>query len=150
MSLEKNRPTAATVGKEGIDDNSQLHSTQSAELCQGAVEAVLRAMGAIGRDNAVTREQVARAMGLDSQDGKRSVSKILEAERVDSVICSSGSGLFVPEDSEKGDLEVVAYIAEVTRKGAGSFRSIRGARRYIERRKREKSGQLHIGGDEHE
>lgn len=150
MSLEKIRPTAGeTVGKGSGPDNYQSDCIAEARLCQGPVEAALRALGAVGRCNAVTREQVARAIGLSSQDGSRTVSKLLEREREKAVICSSGSGLFVPEDSEKGDLEVVAYIAEVTRKGAGSFRSIRGARRYIERRKCEKSGQLHIGG-EHE
>ena len=60
------------------------------------------------------------------------------------MICSCGRGLFLPEDSAEGDREVAAYIAEVARKGAGSFKSIRGAKKYLAQRERERSGQVNI------
>ena len=145
MMMEKEKPTGGTVGSMDKGNFSQIDCSSETGLCQvGAVEAVLCALGAVGRDHAVTREQVARALGLSSQDGSRTVSKLLEKEREEGVICSSGSGLFLPEDSEKGDVEVMAYISQVSRKGAGSFRSIRGAKRYIDMRLRRKSGQVEI------
>ena len=141
--MKKGKPTGGTVGSEG-NDNSQLQYNVQTAIGQGPIECVLRSLGAIGRDHAVTREQVARALGLSSQDGSRTVSKMLEKERAESVICSCGTGLFVPEESDKGDLEVIAYISEVSRKGAGSFKSIKGARRYIQKRQRRKTGQIEI------
>lgn len=39
---------------------------------------------------------------------------------------------------------MAAYIAEVSRKGAGSFKSIRGAKKYLAQRQREKSGQMDL------
>ena len=114
------------------------------EQKEGLVAATLKAMGAIGRRNAVTRTEVARCLGMDTAEVKRTVSRLLERERPDGTICSSGSGLFIPEDSEEGDMEVAAYIAFVTKKAAGAFRSLAGARKYIAQRQRQKSGQTQL------
>lgn len=114
------------------------------ETEDGLIAATLRSMGAVGRRNAVTRTQVARTLGMDTRDGKRVISKILEAERAEGIICSCSMGLFLPMDSDEGDQEVMSYIATVSRKGAGSFRSIKGARKYIARRQREKSWQTQL------
>ena len=111
---------------------------------EGLIAGTLEAIGAVGRRNAVTRTMVAMALGMASRDGQRTVSKLLEVERSDGVICSCGRGLFIPEDSPEGDREVAAYIAEVSRKGAGSFKSIRGAKKYLAQRQREKSGQMDL------
>lgn len=94
----------------------------------GLVEATLQSMGAVGRDNAVTRAQVARALGLPHKDGARAVSKMLELERRTRVICSCGSGLFIPDEGVKGRAEIHAYMHKVEGIAKGSFRSIRGAR----------------------
>ena len=111
---------------------------------EGLIAGTLAALGAVGRRNAVTRTVVARVLGMGSRDGQRTVSKLLEDERSEGVICSCGRGLFIPADSAEGDMEVEAYIAEVSRKGAGSFKSIRGAKKYLAQRKREKSGQVDL------
>lgn len=111
---------------------------------KGLIAATLEAIGAVGRRNAVTRTVVARALGMGSRDGQRTVSKLLEDERSEGVICSCGRGIFIPADSAEGDREVAAYIAEVSRKGAGSFKSIRAAKKYLAQRQRERSGQVHI------
>lgn len=111
---------------------------------EGLIAATLEAIGAIGRHNSAPRLTVARSLGMDGRDGERAISKLLEIERKDSVICSCGRGLFLPEDSPEGDREVAAYIAEVSRKGAGSFKSIRGAKKYLAQRQREKSGQMDL------
>lgn len=111
---------------------------------KGLIAGTLAALGAVGRRNAVTRTVVARALGMASRDGQRIVSKLLEAERSEGVICSCGRGIFIPADSAEGDREVAAYIAEVSRKGAGSFKSIRGAKKYLAQREREKSGQMDL------
>ncbi len=116
------------------------------ETEEGLIAATLRSMGAVGRRNAVTRTQVARTLGMDTAEGKRTVSRLLERERPEGTICSSGNGLFVPEDSEEGDREVAAYIALVSKKAAGAFKSLKGAKKYIAQRKREKSGQLNLMG----
>lgn len=111
---------------------------------EGLIAATLEAIGAIGRHNSAPRLTVARSLGMDGRDGERAISKLLEIERKDSVICSCGRGLFLPEDSPEGDREVAAYIAEVSRKGAGSFKSIRAAKKYLAQRQREKSGQMDL------
>lgn len=111
---------------------------------KGLIAGTLEAIGAIGRHNSAPRLTVARSLGMDGRDGERAISKLLEIERKDSVICSCGRGLFLPEDSPEGDREVAAYIAEVSRKGAGSFKSIRGAKKYLAQREREKSGQMDL------
>lgn len=110
----------------------------------GLIAGTLEAIGAIGRHNSAPRLTVARSLGMDGRDGERAISKLLEIERKDSVICSCGRGLFLPEDSPEGDREVAAYIAEVSRKGAGSFRSIKQAKKYLAQRQREKSGQMDL------
>ena len=111
---------------------------------EGLIAATLKAIGAVGRCNSAPRLIVARSLGMDGRDGERAISKLLEIERKDSVICSCGRGLFLPEDSAEGDREVAAYIAEVSRKGAGSFKSIRGAKKYLAQRERERSGQMDL------
>ena len=111
---------------------------------EGLIAGTLAALGAVGRHNSAPRLTVTRSLGMDGRDGERTISRLLEIERKDSVICSCGRGLFLPEDSPEGDREVAAYIAEVARKGAGSFKSIRGAKKYLAQRERERSGQVHI------
>lgn len=111
---------------------------------EGLIAATLEAIGAIGRHNSAPRLTVARSLGMDGRDGERTISKLLEIERKNAVICSCGRGLFLPEDSPEGDREVAAYIAEVTRKGAGSFRSIQQAKKYLAQRQQERSGQVRL------
>lgn len=111
---------------------------------KGLIAGTLAALGAVGRRNSAPRLTVARSLGMDGRDGERAISKLLEIERKDSVICSCGRGLFLPADSAEGDREVAAYIAEVSRKGAGSFKSIRGAKKYLAQRERERSGQIRL------
>lgn len=94
----------------------------------GLIAGYLRRIGAIGRHNSMIREKVAVGVGLSSA---RQVSKVLEDERVTTVICSWSKGLFLPSDDAEGDAEVRRYIETVSRKGAGAFKSIAAARRYL-------------------
>ena len=103
----------------------------------GLIAGYLRRIGAVRRRNSITRENVAKGVGLSSA---RQVSKVLEVERVTTVICSCSKGLFLPSDDAEGDAEVRRYIETVSRKGAGAFKSIAAARRYL----REVRGQQEI------
>lgn len=47
---------------------------------EGLISGTLEAIGAVGRRNAVTRTVVAKALGMTSRDGQRTVSKLLESE----------------------------------------------------------------------
>ncbi len=70
----------------------------------------------------------AKVLGLSDP---RYVSKMMEAERGDTVICSCGRGLFLPGDDEAGVREVRQYVGQVEGKGIGSLRSVRSARRWL-------------------
>lgn len=106
---------------------------------EGLICAFLRKNGAVGRNNAIPREETARGVGLSCA---RMVSKALEEERQSVVICSCERGLFLPTDDAEGDAEIMRYIQTVSRKGAGSFRSLAAARRYL----RHVRGQQQIRG----
>ena len=94
----------------------------------GVVEAALRSMGAVGQENAVTRAQLAKALGLETKDGPRSVSKMLETERRTRIICGCAAGLFLPDEGLKGQAEIRAYIHKAEAMGRGIFRSLKGTR----------------------
>ena len=129
---EKRMPSS-----EGKSENGRPHISAEVQVdfttgCQarqevGAVEAVLLSMGAIGQEHAVTRREVAVALGLQ-KDGERKVSKLLEKERQTRVICSCKSGLFLPSEGLKGELEIRAYRRKVEAVAKGCFMSLKGAR----------------------
>ena len=101
----------------------------------GLIAATLRAMGAIGKENAVTRAAVAAALGYDKQksQGARRVSKILETERKTDAICGCGSGIFLPDAGEKGREEMRQYIRMVEAMARGAFRSLKGTKLHLKR-----------------
>ena len=132
---EKRMPSSegkSENGKQGCFDGFvpvQGDSTTGAGKGQevGAIETILRSKGAVGEENAVTRREVADALGLQ-KDGERKVSKLLEKERQTRVICSCKSGLFLPSEGLKGQLEIRAYRHKVERIARGCFMSLKGAR----------------------
>ncbi len=122
---------------EGKSENGRPHISAEVQVdfttgCQarqevGAVEAVLLSMGAIGEEHAVTRRELAVALGLQ-KDGERKVSKLLEKERQTRVICSCKSGLFLPSEGLKGEMEVRRYLRKCEAICKGTFLSLRAAR----------------------
>jgi len=133
---EKRMPSSegkSENGKQGCFDGFvpvQGDSTTGAGKGQevGVVEAVLRSKNAVGQEHAVTRREIAVALGLAQADGPRTVSKMLEKERQTRVICSSKSGLFLPSQGLKGELEIRAYRRKVEGIARGCFMSLKGAR----------------------
>lgn len=117
-------------GRPHISAEVQVDSTTGAGKGQevGPVEAVLMSMGAIGQEHSVTRKEVAIALGLAQADRARTVSKMLEKERQTRVICSCKSGLFLPSEGLKGQLEIRAYRHKVEGVAQGAFRSLKAAR----------------------
>ena len=119
-------------GKPHISAEVQVDFTTGCQARQevviGQVEMVLRSKNAVGQEHAVTRREVAVALGLAQADGPRTVSKLLEKERQTRVICSCKSGLFLPSEGLKGQLEIRAYRHKVEGVAKGAFRSLKAAR----------------------
>lgn len=99
----------------------------------GLIAATLRSMGAIGKENAITRAAVAAALGYDKPktQGARRVSKILETERKTEAICGCGNGIFLPDAGEKGREEMRQYIRMVEAMARGAFRSLKGTKLHL-------------------
>ena len=140
MSLEKLRPTAGeTVGKEGIENDSQLHSTQSAEVCQGAVTAALRALHAFSYQDRASKHEICHMLGLSSP---RVLQELINQERKTAPICSSASGgywLGDPE-SEVGRAEISSTASTMERRAIETFRAAAALRRWT----RLPLGQVHL------
>lgn len=102
---------------------------------EGLIASTLRALGAIGKENAVRRSDVARALGYDKpkSQGARRVSKVLETERKTDAICGCGSGIFLPDAGEKGREEMRQYIRMVEAMARGAFRSLKGTKLRLKR-----------------
>ena len=119
-------------GKQGCFDGFvpvQGDSTTGAGKGQevGPVERILLSKAAIGQENAVTRREIANALGLQ-KDGERKVSKLLEKERQGRTICSCARGLFLPAEGLKGEMEVRRYLRKCEAIAKGTFMSLRAAR----------------------
>ena len=109
-----------------VRDDSTTGAGKGQEV--GPVERILLSKAAIGQENAVTRREIAVALGLAQADGPRTVSKMLEKERQTRVICSCKSGLFLPSQGLKGELEIRAYRRKIEAVAKGCFMSLKGAR----------------------
>ena len=129
MSLKKIRPTVGeTVGK-GQDNSFPSHCNDAAEICQGAVEAALRALKAFSYESRASKHELCHMLGLSSP---RVLQELINQERKTAPICSSASGgywLGDPE-SEVGRAEISSTASTLERRAVETFRAAAALRRW--------------------
>ena len=106
------------------------------ELVQSAV---YNALG-VGKENAVSREELARRTGFSDRINRRAI----EVLRHDHVILSIDSGYYIPRSNEQGRQETAIWLAMQKSR----MKSIKGATQGAERFICDVPGQMEMAGVE--
>lgn len=110
----------------------------------GPIETVLMSAKLAGEAGPIPSRVLMRRMGIHSM---RRFRLMLERERRERVILANRFGLFIPDDGEKGEAELLRYIRTGSARIRGQARALRTAK--AELRRRADAGQvtLDLGGE---